>query len=793
MPSELFQSEISQALYVPDASDVFVKSLRQKLLAQTPQPARSARPFWLRPAWIATLAVLIVLFVTTLLIGPQKVWAAFQGWFGYIPGLGVVQNGSELRLLAEPVSLQRDGITLTIENAAADPTRTILVYKTEGLSVAASNSQGEPAPTGGPAVLVLPDGSVLTSQHLSSDLWATGYRDRLEFPALPEDVSTAELFINRLDTMPEGAAPQGWRISFQLNPAPPDLKVMPVYQINTPTAAPVQTLSPAGEPATLNIIEESGIQFVLDQVIEIETGYQFQGRVLWKADADIIWVDPDPFSIQLTSAGVEIPVEPADVNGTYDPNHPNQAYWAVQTNTKSLPGPVQISLDWMSIYKRVDLPFQLDLGGAPEINQVWKPGLSFSYEGKSILLTTVQLFLNSKGNPNLNFYFKADPEVMVITVSDPNLIPPEIETAAGGGGGGGGGGWHNPNQPDPEATTFTNLVYGALPVGKRDLNINSIEIRVPSAQTVTWQPPAAVTSASTSPTPRPSACLNLAAWQTMLAQPAAGLPAGLGGTILLQRYIPGSGDLMPTLVLSSLDGTQSKIIDKGAWSALSPDGRYITYIRSDGPGLYLADLAANQISLIPNTQPEDYNPLWSPDSQWILFYRGSSEYEFYKIRPDGTELSLVYKTNLLTQFSRFLPDGQHVIAQSLQESGVVVQSVDIAAGTAVDLAQTGMRKTVADPLPSPDGEWLAYRDFEFGGSNYSLVLARMDGTEKKILADDSLLTTMGSWSKDGKWLLVTILKDADGNYLYQPVLIQVDTCQVIPLPNLDGEVKGWAE
>ncbi len=33
---------------------------------------------------------------------------------GYIPGTGIVEQGAPIRVLAEPVSLTRDGITLTI-------------------------------------------------------------------------------------------------------------------------------------------------------------------------------------------------------------------------------------------------------------------------------------------------------------------------------------------------------------------------------------------------------------------------------------------------------------------------------------------------------------------------------------------------------------------------------------------------------------------------------------------------------------------------------------------------------
>jgi hypothetical protein len=206
-----------------------------------------------------------------------------QGLFGYVPGIGQVQMDGALRILAADDPLERQGITLFVERGAADSQRTVLVYRVEGLSIAAANSQGEAVPTGGVAALLLPDGSLLAFTGGEGSGWGTGYRTRLTFPALPGGVTDATLLISRLESMPAGVAPEDWRIPLHFQPAPADLKVMPVYELATrqPTVAAAQpgaaTPAPTGSPAA----QAGSPQFSLDTVLELENGFQLQGYITW--------------------------------------------------------------------------------------------------------------------------------------------------------------------------------------------------------------------------------------------------------------------------------------------------------------------------------------------------------------------------------------------------------------------------------------------------------------------------------------------------------------------------------
>ena len=76
---------------------------------------------------------------------------------------------------------------------------------------------------------------------------------------------------------------------------------------------------------------------------------------------------------------------------------------------------------------------------------------------------------------------------------------------------------------------------------------------------------------------------------------------------------------------------------------------------------------------------------------------------------------------------------------------------------------------------------------------YGLFVSDLDGPNRKLLADcDPYIVTVPAWSPDGKWIIASV---HDPDTTQHPnstlVLIQVDTCQIIGLPNLIGYVTSW--
>ena len=80
------------------------------------------------------LMILFVVLALALLSGAAY---AIGRSLGYIPGVGIIEQGAPIRVLAEPVSQTREGITLTVDQAYLTPERTILSYTVSGIPLEA--------------------------------------------------------------------------------------------------------------------------------------------------------------------------------------------------------------------------------------------------------------------------------------------------------------------------------------------------------------------------------------------------------------------------------------------------------------------------------------------------------------------------------------------------------------------------------------------------------------------------------------------------------------------------------
>jgi hypothetical protein len=80
-------------------------------------------------------------------------------------------------------------------------------------------------------------------------------------------------------------------------------------------------------------------------------------------------------------------------------------------------------------------------------------------------------------------------------------------------------------------------------------------------------------------------------------------------------------------------------------------------------GLGVAEADGSNPTWVPNTKPRDYSPRWSPDGQWIAFWRDSN---VYKIRPDGSDLTqLMFLTaagDWMEDSGQWTPDGKYLVA-----------------------------------------------------------------------------------------------------------------------------------
>jgi Tol biopolymer transport system component len=89
---------------------------------------------------------------------------------------------------------------------------------------------------------------------------------------------------------------------------------------------------------------------------------------------------------------------------------------------------------------------------------------------------------------------------------------------------------------------------------------------------------------------------------------------------------------------------------------------------------------------------------------------------------------------------------------------------------------------------SPDGQSIAIAEVTFG-ERWQVVIGDLDGGNRWSLADGNLSVLTPLWSPDGQWMLARVSNT--GPEANMGALINLRTCEVIPLPNLQDETLAW--
>ena len=131
---------------VPENTNLWPE-LSAKLERKSPMTTLRTRPL------MASLIALLILLVLS------GVAYALGHALGYLPGFGLVEQGAQIRVLKEPVSLTREGVTLTVKSAVITSEKSDIYYFVSGVPHSAY-PEGE-AVNGciGSPYLRLPDGT----------------------------------------------------------------------------------------------------------------------------------------------------------------------------------------------------------------------------------------------------------------------------------------------------------------------------------------------------------------------------------------------------------------------------------------------------------------------------------------------------------------------------------------------------------------------------------------------------------------------------------------------------------
>jgi hypothetical protein len=503
-PTPEFEKKIRRAMEVPAADPAFVRKLGSQLASR---PAKSTARISFRPAWAMAMIVALALLSLTI----PSVAVAIGRLFGYVPGMGLVENTGNLRTLTEPAAMQRDGVTLTITNAIVFPDRIELVYKVEGISAendgyqAADSAQnptafcggvkrGESASKDADAMLRLPDGTILERDHTGLYPQNAYAMTPVYKASLPADVTELTMILKCIPMARLGAVPENWEVPFKLASVPAGASVgLPVYTVQ-PTQLPASpsTAKPTSEPAKGARLD---VSMNLEKVALTSTGMAFYFRM------DV--ANPDPAlqsvlpgrSYIIDSSGKEIPLTAAPI---YPVQHPVGSLFEYFSMERPVPGPVTLVIENAVAYyaplyvepKQAtpeEMSFTFDAGANPQPGQTWQVNQPFQMGPHLVTVTTVRAatfadidspsFIDgSQGYENgFEFTLQGRPEDKISARMD--IMSDACWLYAG-----------HDDQPASSIVHYTELCRGGYPTGPVTVTISELSVLVENTWKTTWSP-----------------------------------------------------------------------------------------------------------------------------------------------------------------------------------------------------------------------------------------------------------------------------------------------------------------
>ncbi len=675
--------------------------------------------------------ILALLAISLIVVGPERALAALRGLVGYIPGVGIVDQDTSILVLDQPVASEQDGITLTVTDAVLTSEKTVVLYTLENVPWDALSHQEDVIGCTKMPFLRLPNGDIL----VSGEGGGSPNQIRGEYPPIPAGINEATFVLPCIMNSLPGLAPENWKLPLRFIPAPPDLTVIPVIEI-TPSTAP-EPPNKQEPPVELNNALLIGDQYILTGIVQQS---EFGGRI-------------QLIDIQVTDAnGEQIYTQwPALLDlPSFD--------WGMQFQS-GVQFPLTLAFDWIQIAPVSDSTavFEFDAGENPQPGQEWTLNRTIQIGGRSITLETVRV----GSREGYSFIFSVDPDITGLSLEIPGT------TVLGGGGGGGYG-----LGQFSVSLSFTELPKGKVRVGLSDLMV-ATPVETWAMQWSFENPPTVDTSEFASDS---GACLTLAKWIQLTGQNDLPAPSNEGKILLTVD----EGGPLPAIHISSLDGTISQKAAIGGWPSLSNDGTRLAYSAADG--LNVLDLSTGQNTSLGI---DGYRIIWSPDDTRLLF---TTNFDLYMVNADGSGLQMINtESSQVISPVGWLPDNQGVIYSILTGSGFDLKRYDLQSEETESLFT--IHNKAGYGAISPDGQWIVFADHVGEAVNWSIFIAHLDGSERKLIAEPEVPTSFASvWGPDGSWLIVNT-RTSDAAQI--PVLVNPFTCQLAVL-QVNGAVEGWS-
>jgi hypothetical protein len=121
-------------------------------------------------------------------------------------------------------------------------------------------------------------------------------------------------------------------------------------------------------------------------------------------------------------------------------------------------------------------------------------------------------------------------------------------------------------------------------------------------------------------------------------------------------------------------------------------------------------------------------------------------------------------------------DNEHLYITEPGPQGVNIQLLNLVDGSTQNLFVVSSNK--ADLVLSQDSQWIAFTNSLGEMQGNGLYVSHLDGSERRLVV-----------ALDGRALYFPDLDDPSAPTVQ--ALIELESCQVIPLPDLGGEIYSW--
>lgn len=401
-----FEESVRQSFGVPEIRSEFVDQVYDNLMQRVAIKSQKRRPlFGLRPAWTVALAILLLLIIGTLVIGPQRVYAAIQSLFGYVPGVGFVSTDSAAAL-REPVELTQNGQTLQVEQLLSSNKETILVLRLKGFP-AYQNIDLDHG-----IWLELADGSALLPH--SYGVGSTGnpgeYTGVFKFHTLPAGVRQVSVLWKQSSSA-QSSEPVNWKIPVTLYPlSDTDVaKLLPnSYEPDNASSTrqgitlkiDLVSSSPAYTAVRIQMIFPEVFDFVSPNsaVLIDELGMTYQ-------------IKNNQVNFDDNGQAYRILTTPGSTPQVFKNLHETLEFFAIDPSAKQL----TLQVDQLSFRASPYTTFTVDLGSHPSAGDSWPINQILTIEDLSLRVNSARLESlendapGSNGNPILGLVLDLEP------------------------------------------------------------------------------------------------------------------------------------------------------------------------------------------------------------------------------------------------------------------------------------------------------------------------------------------------------------------------------------------------